>query len=383
MSAFDQPVTTFSDTGAHGRAISDYIFNVDPMDTPVVAHFGLDSANAKFRLNASAGGKNVKIELIEDTYQPLTTAISNGTVALTTATLSFAVADGSLLQDGMVIKVNAELMVISAVSTNTVTVDSRSYGGTNATHAATAAITIVGMARKQGDDADYIGLTSVSVPYNYTSIFQKGIKVTGTENVLGQYGKSSEYDYQMNKVVPELSRWIERAFFYAVRRQGSATVASSLGGVDTYVTSNSSAITTVLTKTAVETVTKAIYDDGCTADLCTLGTGAAQTAYDLMDTSSFVRITQENTIWGMRPLAVINSQFATDLRMLVSRHCPATKAYFLDSGKVGFYTYRPLSIKSLPPSGDYMAGEAVGEFSMLIANGSLAHGFIKTTAASL
>lgn len=384
MAITDQPVTTFSDTGAQGRVISDFIFNIDPMDTPVVAHFGLDSANQKFRLQQTAQGKQVKIELIEDTNQQLTTTIANSTT-LTTSTLTFTVTDASVLQDGFIIQVDSELMVVSAVNTssNVITVDSRAYGGTNATHKSTQTITIVGMARKQGDDADYVGLTQVSVPYNYTSIEQKGIQVTGTEDVIGQFGKSGEYNYQMNKVIPELSRWVERQFFYSIRRQGSASVAPSMGGIATYVTTNSSSITTTLTKAAIESVALKVMQNGGNIDVGALPLTGAQSLYDLMDTSSFVRITLENTMFGMRPIARINTQFFTDIMILASRHCPPKKAWFLDTAKVGFYTFRPFAEYPIARSGDSKKGEVIGEHSLLVANGSLGHGYVVTTSANL
>jgi uncharacterized protein DUF5309 len=380
----DQPVTTYSDTAAQIRVISDYIFNIDPMDTPVVAKLGLSSARDKFRLNVVRNRGNTKIELLEDTYHPLTTTLSNGTT-VSTSTLSFTFTDASLIQDGMEILIDSEYMVVSGVNTttNVVTVDSRAYGGTNATHATGATVTIVGMARKEGDDADYVGLTSLSNPYNYTSIFQKGVQVTGSENAFGQYGKTTEYDYQVNKVIPELSRWVERMFFHGQRRVGTASVARSFGNVGTYVTSNSSSITTTITKAALDTVAKAIYDDGGMPDLVILPTGGAQTLHNLLDSSSFIRIDQENTIFGMRPVTRINTQFFTDLTILTSRHCPAKKGWVLDSSKVGFFDYRPFFEQAIAITGDSKKSEVIGEFSLLVANGTLGHGYIVTTASSL
>jgi len=351
------------------------------MDTPVVAALGLDSANRKFQIDMNA--KNYKVELLEDTMGAVSTT-ANNTTTIVTNTLSITVADGSLFQDGFVIQVDAEYMVVSGVSGNVITVDSRAYGGTNAAHGATAAISIVGMARKEGDDADYVGLTSLVNPYNYTAIFQKGIKVSGSENVLSQYGKpSGEYQYQANKRIPELTRLIERMFFHGQRRQGSATVARSFAGIGAYVTSNSASITTTLTKAAIDTAAAAVFADGGVPDTLIMGAGAAGSLHSLMDSSSFVRITQENTVFGMQPITRINTQFFTDVRVLVSRHCPATKAYLLDSRKVGFYTYRPFFEQMLAVTGDSVKGEVIGEFSLLVANGSLGHGYITTSAASL
>jgi len=383
----DQPVTTYSETSALIRVISDYIFNIDPMDTPVVARLGLDSANEKFRLNVMRGAGNTKIELIEDTHRPLTTTANHGTT-ITTATLSITVTDASLFNPGDVILIDSEYMVVADggvnVTTNVITVDSRAYGGTNATHATGATITFVGMARLEGDDADYVGLTSLAYPYNYTSIFQQGVKVTGSEDVIGQYGKpAGEMEYQVNKVIPEQSRLIERMFFHGTRRIGTAALSRSFGGIGTYVTANSSSITTTITKAALDAVSKACYDDGAMVDTFIVGTGGAQTLHNLLDTSSFSRIDQENTIFGMRPIVRLNTQFMENLAMLTSRHCPPKKAYMLDSGKVGFYTYRPFGEYDVARTGDSKKREVIGEFSLLVANGALGHGYILTTAASL
>jgi uncharacterized protein DUF5309 len=380
MPAIDQPVTTLSDTTAQIRVISDYIFNIDPMDTPVVAKLGLSSARDKFRLNVVRNRGNTKIELLEDTYHPLTTTMANGTT-VSTSTLSFTVTDASLFQDGFEILVDSEYMVVSAVntSTNTITVDSRAYGGTNATHATGATIEIVGMARKEGDDADYVGLTTLSAPFNYTAIFQKGVQVTGSENAFGQYGKTTEYDYQVNKVIPELSRWIERMFFHGQRRLRTGSVSSSFGGIGTFVTSNSSSISTTITKVSLDTVSQAIYDDGGVADMLIMPTGGATNLHTLLDTSSFINITQENTVYGMRPLVTVNTQFFENIQMLTSRHCPAKKAWALDSSKVGFFDYRPFFEQAIAVTGDSKKSEVIGEFGLLVANGSLGHGFITTS----
>lgn len=383
----DQPVTTYSETSALIRVISDYIFNIDPMDTPVVAKLGLDSANSKFRLNVMRGAGNTKIELIEDTNRPLSTTASHGTT-ITTTTLTIGVTDASLFNPGDVILIDLEYMVVADggvnITTNKVTVDSRTYGGTRATHATGATITFVGMARVEGDDADYVGLTSLAYPYNYTSIFQQGVKVTGSEDVIGQYGKpAGEMEYQVNKVIPEQTRLIERMFFHGQRRIGTASQARSFGNIGTYVTSNSSSITTTITKLSIDTVAKAIYDDGGVPDVFIVPTGAAQNLHTLLDTSSFINLTQENTIFGMRPLVQVNTQFFSNLSMLVSRHCPAKKAFMLDSGKVGFYTYRPFGEYEVSRSGDSKKREVIGEFSLLVANGGLGHGYIVTSAAAL
>jgi len=138
-----------------------------------------------------------------------------------------------------------------------------------------------------------------------------------------------------------------------------------------------------MTKAAVEAVALAVMQDGGNLDAAIMPLTGAQSLYDLMDTSSFVRIPLKNTMFGMRPVARINTQFFTDLEILASRHCQPKKSWFVDSSKVGLYTFRPFSEYPISRTGDSKKGEVIGEHSLLVANGSLGHGYIVTSAANL
>lgn len=374
MALFDQAKTTYSDTAAQVRVISNIIQLIDPVDTPLIAALGgLDAARSKFRI----GMNGTKIELLEDQYNPVETTVSNGTVALTTNTLSFTVADASVFQDGHVILIDNELMVVSAADTtgDTITVYSRSYGGTNATHDATSNISIVGMARLEGDDADYVGLQALSNPYNHSSIYQKALKVTGTEEVIDQYGFDNAFSYQAQKAVPELLRLVERNMFWGVRAAGSATTPRSAGGLGTFITDNSVNAGGAIAKSDFDNLAEAIMIDGGNPDLLVMHPSIANDVKALLDTSSFVRVDQNpGGQFGMTPITRIETQYGS-LRLVVSRWCPTAKAYMLDSRKVGLYQLRPFGWKPLAVTGDSRKGEVVGEFSLMVANDK-AHGWI-------
>lgn len=375
MAVYDQIVTTYSDTTPHIRIISDAISLIDPVDTPLImALGGFDTARSKFRVK----GNGYKVELLEDEYDPLSTTANHGTT-ITTNTTSLTVTDASIFQDGHVILIDSEYMVVSAADTtnNTVTVYSRSYGGTNATHAATATIEIVGMARLEGDDADYGPIVDITAPYNYTGIFQKGIKVTGSQQAIDQYGISDEFSYQSNKAVPSLARLVEKAIFHGVRSAGSASAPRSFGGLGTFITTstgNSVNAGGALAKTDIDNLMEAIMLDGGAPDLFVCSPSIGNDVRALLDSSSFVRVTQENTAFGMMPITRINTQYGS-LRMVESRWCPVSTAWMLDSRKVGLYTLRPFSTHSIAVTGDSVKGEVIGEFSLLVANEN-AHGQI-------
>lgn len=372
MAVFDQPKSTYSDTTNQVRVISDVIKLIDPVQTPLLAAIGgFSGARDKFQIRANG----TKIEWLEDAYGAVSDVANQGTT-ITTNTTVLTVTDASIFQDGHVIQIDSEYMVVSAVDTtgNTLTVYSRSFGGTNATHVTTSTIYIVGMARLEGDDADYVGLNALSAPYNYTSIFQKGLKLTGTEQVIDAYGYENAFAYQANKAVPELARLVEMHIFNGVRAVGTASAPRSFGGLPTFVTNNTVDAGGAIAKTDIDLLAEYIRLDGGMPDLFVCHPSVANDLRALLDSSSFVRLTQENNVFGMNAIDAIRTQYG-NLRMVESLWCPLSKAYMLDTSRIGLYDLRPFGWHDLAKSGDSDKAELVGEFSLAVANDK-AHGVI-------
>lgn len=372
MATFDQPKSTYSSTVNAVRVISDIVNLIDPVDTPLITAIGgLDGGRDKFEVRENG----TKVELLEDTYAPLSDVANQGTT-ITTDTTILTVTDASIFQDGHVILIDSEYMVVSSVNVtnNTITVYSRAYGGTNATHVTTSTIQIVGMARLEGDDADYVGLQILTVPFNYTDIFQKALKVTGTERVIDEYGYDDVFAYQANKAIPELMRLVESAAFHGIRAVGSDAAPRSMGGLGTFITDNTVGAAGAIAKTHVDALAEKIRLDGGMPDLLVLHPSIANDLRALLDTSSFVNLTQENQMFGMMPIVGVRTQYGV-LRLVESLWCPTGTAYMLDSRKVGFYLLRPFGWHNIAKSGDSDKAEVVGELTLLVANDK-AHGKI-------
>lgn len=372
MAVYDQAKTSYSDTTNAVRVIADAIKLIDPVQTPLlVALGGFDSARSKFEIRDNG----TKVEWLEDEYAPLSDVAAQGTT-ITTNTTVLTVTDASIFQDGHVIQIDSEYMVVSAVDTtgNTLNVYSRSYGGTNATHVSTATINIVGMARLEGDDADYVGLVDITAPFNYTSIFQKALKITGTEGVVDEYGYEDVFAYQAMKAIPELSRLLELSLFHGTRAVGTASTPRSLGGLGTFITNNTVDAAGAIAKTDIDNLAESIQLDGGMPDLFVCHPSIANDIRALLDSSSFVRLTQENSVFGMQAIDAIRTQYG-NLRMVESLWCPSGTAYMLDSSRVGLYELRPFGWYPLAKTGDSRKAEVVGEFSLAVGNDK-AHGKI-------
>lgn len=375
MAIFDQPKSTYSHTTNAVRVIADAIKLIDPIATPLlVALGGFDSARGKFDIR----GNGTKIEWLEDKYGEVSDILAQGTTLATNGTV-LTVTDASIFQDGHVIQLDDEYMVVKTVDTaaNTLTVYSRTYGGTNATHASTVTVNIVGMARLEGDDADFVGLQGVSAPYNYTSIFQKALKITGTEQEIDEYGYDDAFAYQAAKAVPELARLLEMQLFHGIRAAGSDTAPRSMGGLPTFITTstgNSVNAGGAIAKSDIDNLAELVLLDGGMPDLFVVHPSVANDLRSLLDSSSFVRVSQDTQAFGMLSIESIRTQYGS-MRIVESRWCPLSKAYMLDSSRVGVYELRPFQWYPLARTGDSRKAEVIGEFSLAVANEG-AHGTI-------
>ncbi|KAA3643430.1 MAG: hypothetical protein DWQ07_23235 [Chloroflexi bacterium] len=371
MAVLEQPKTSYSDTTSQARVISDVIQMVDPRDTPLIAKLGLDGAREKFKIQLNGH----KVELLEDELDPLEDALDGALD--NSATSSIGVDDATKFQDGHIILIDNEKMVVkSADSTgNTVDVYGRGFGSTTAvSHTDNSTITIIGMARLEGDDADYGPIVDLSAPFNYTSIFQKAVQVSGTQQVISQYGIDDEFMYQANKAVPHLLRLVERQAFYGEREVGSGSAPRSMGGLSTFITDNSVDAGGGIAKSDVDALMEEITMDGGYPDLLVMNPRIANDLRGLLDSSSFVRVSQDENKLGVDAIERVMTQYG-ELELVMDRWCPEDTAYILQSDKVGFYTLRPFASHELARSGDSLKGEVIGEVSVLVANDK-AHGKI-------
>ena len=90
MAVSDQPLTQFSDTTAHKRAISDYISMISPTKTPMVAFYGLEGDPGKFQI---VNWPSAKVEWLSTT---LATRADTLNGSITSTVLTITVTDGSM-----------------------------------------------------------------------------------------------------------------------------------------------------------------------------------------------------------------------------------------------------------------------------------------------
>lgn len=361
------PYSTYVNTAENKRVITDYIALLDPSDAPFIeAIGGLDGAASKFRFT----NQGTLVEWIEDTLAPLTGVFAL-TVTANSATnvTSLKVADGNMVQPGHILLTGTELLWVSANSSGTLTV-TRSLGdSTMVTLATDASFSIVGMARLEGADSDPIGYTDLSTNSNYTQIFHKEIKQTGTAPYQDRWGMTDQMQYESAKSIPEMMRLIERTLQYGKRAAGSTTTPRMMGGYQEFITTNKASGANMsvssLIPGIIEDAVELIYNAGGAGDfLAIVNPATYQKIKNAYDSSSYVRYAPEQNRFGTLVDRIV-TPFG-DVSFVIDRWQLSNLIPILKLDNVGMLTLRPWQVEDLAKTGDAEKKQLVGEYTFCL-----------------
>ena len=361
------PYSTYVNTAENKRVITDYIALLDPSDAPFIeAIGGLDGAASKFRFT----NQGTLVEWIEDTLAPLTgvfalTATANSATNVT----SLKVADGNMVQPGHILLSGTELLWVSANSSGTLTVTRSLGSSTMVTLATDASFSIVGMARLEGADSDPIGYTDLSTNSNYTQIFHKEIKQTGTAPYQDRWGMTDQMQYESAKSIPEMMRLIERTLQYGKRAAGSTTTPRMMGGYQEFITTNKASGANMsvssLIPGIIEDAVELIYNAGGAGDfLAIVNPATYQKIKNAYDSSSYVRYAPEQNRFGTLVDRIV-TPFG-DVSFVIDRWQLSNLIPILKLDNVGMLTLRPWQVEDLAKTGDAEKKQLVGEYTFCL-----------------
>jgi len=372
MAVSDAPITSYSDTTAHKRSVSDLISILDPMDTPFVSYFGRNGDPGKF---AIVNWPATNYEWLEDTYSALSDTLA---ASLASDSTTAQVTDGTLHNVGNVELVGTEKVWVSAISTNTLTI-TRGLGDTSAaSHANAATLSFVGNARLEGAAATYDYKTDVTASENYTTIIQRGIYATRTAAKLKQYGIEDEYQYQLSKKVPEAMRMLNRIPYYGEDLAGSASTPRSAGGLQAFISDNTASLSgAALTEKDLVDRIEACWSDGGNPNLIVCNSWVQRKITSFFEDS--VRTTRDESVGGVT-IDKIHTHFG-DLSILRDRACQADTLYILDDSHIGFLAFDDFFEAEIGRTGDYIQGEVIGEFGFVVRHDK-AHAYISSISTS-
>jgi hypothetical protein len=347
--------------------IADVVSIVAPQETPLLDALG----------DPLYAATSTRHEWLEDELLPNTDAINQP--AINDAGLdvtSLTVAHGDRFRAGDLVQAagSREVLLVTAVATNTLTI-TRAYGGTTGsqlTHG--LALSILGNAALEGADAGAARFTVRARRANYTQIFSAAVQVSGTEAAVRQAHVDDEMDYQMTHRLREMLRDLENTVINGVAAaanpEGTASVRRTLRGVINSFSTNVMALgegiipaDDDLTEAHVNAALRTVWEvSGNKPDLIVCG-GAQKRRINGFITTS------QRFAPGGESFKNLVSTYESDFgvcRVVLSRYVPADAVLFLDSSKIAVVPLagRSFHFKPLAVTGDYQSGEVLGEYTL-------------------
>lgn len=364
--------------------VSDIIGIISPYETPLLAALGDPRRPATGTVH----------EWIEDALLPNFDHLNQSLFDPDPQTDPTLVVDnGDRFRVGDLVRPDGftEVMLVTAITGNQITV-TRSYGGTlAATLADNLKLHIIGNAALEGADAPAARFTSRVRKQNYTQIFTKSVSVSGTMQAVQAHGVADEADYQKQERLRELLRDLENTVINGVAAetdpQGSASTRRTMNGIAATLQTNvfvpgvggfpdgGGASGDGLDESLINEALKRIWDQSSGAVDTILLNGNQKRAFNQLVGGDRRYGPDDDRVRNL--VNFYESDFGV-CRVVVSRWVPADAAFLLDSSRVQVMPLRGRSFfhKPLNTTGDSVEGQVIGEYTLELKN-EAAHGVIR------
>lgn len=226
---------------------------------------------------------NQKIEWDETA---LATRRETVTIADNTTT-SIAVANSKQYQVNNLVKVESEVMRVTALADATHLTVTRGYAGTTAAAHAAKPMFSLGSADPEGSDAPTAVNNLGDRLYNYSQTLTRSVSLTA-DQIAALNTEGNPLTGNIKRRFIEINRELFQAVLYGVRYQDTSNEIYAMGGGTQFVTTNVSNVGGALSVSAIDAVIKSIVDAGGDPKLMVMGTKQKQ-KLDALD-ASLVRL---------------------------------------------------------------------------------------------
>ena len=357
--------------------VSDIISIVSPYETPLLDHLG-DAAR-------SAG--STYHEWLEDELQPNKDTVDE---AQPGELATFGVAHDARYRVGDQVRPagSTELMLVTVVDAedHEITVV-RGYGGSTVAALTNGQVLhILGNAALEGDDAPDARFTTRQRRGNWTQIFSSAVRVSGTDLAVRKLSVSDELDYQKQERLRELLRDLEATVLGgaapAASPEGSGTVRRTMRGILPSVVTNIFTPATSgfpnatdLTEEQLNLALRLVWENASSRIDTIVVNGYQKRRINGFITSGRSYGPGDSSYREM--VSVYESDFGV-CRVVLCRAMPPDAVLLLDSSRVNVLPLagRSFQYKPLASTGDYEAGELIGEYTLELRN-EIAHGLIR------
>jgi len=360
--------------------VSDIVSIVSPYETPLLDLIGDPPRPAMSTYH----------EWLEDELLPNTDAINDAEWTDPAADTTFGIDNADRFQVGDQVRADgsSELLLVTTVDTGSGTITVvRGYGGTTPENLSdNQVLHILGNAALEGDESPSARFTNRTRKGNWTQIFTAAVRASGSDVAARKLSAVDELDYQKQERLRELLRDLEATVLNGISPsqdpQGSSTVRRTMKGIIPFLSTNVFApgqggfpADTDLTEAQLNLALRLIWEQASSRVDTIVVNGYQKRRINGFITSA--RSYGPNDVAYRELVSVYESDFGV-CRVILCRAVPADTVLLLDSSRIQVvpligrsFQHRPLAV-----TGDFDAGEVIGEYTLELRNEN-AHGTIR------
>jgi len=358
--------------------VADLVAIASPLETPLLEALGDPGREAL----------STRHEWMEDELLPNEDAIDDATWVDPDVDMTFNVDHGSRFRVGDQIQVegSAELMLVTAVGGNLLTVE-RGYGGTTPENLANNLVLhILGNASLEAAEAPTARFVNRARMTNYTQIFSKTIQVSGSHRAALSLAGVDEIQWQRYCRLVELLRDLESSVINGAMAttdpQGGDTVRRTMQGIIPALTTNRFTTEdsgfpagTTLTEAMLNYALRKIWE-------------RASSHVDLIVCNGFQKRKINAFVSSSRHFSAGDATFRDNIgiyesdfgvcQCVLTRWVPPDTILLLDRSRLAVLPLagRSFHYEPLAQTGDYEQGILLGEYTLELRN-EAAHGLIR------
>jgi hypothetical protein len=291
------------------------------------------------------------------------------------------VADAEAFRVGHVVKIAEELLKVTAVNGNDLTVV-RGYAGTTAAAIADGAkIEVQFVEGQEGADARQARYKARKRVSNLTQIFDETVSISGTAAAVSNYGIDDLYDHEKAKKLLELALQLEKAAINGVKYESGDQLTRQMGGFRNFIQTNVVNAGGALSDTMINDAMQSIYEKGGFANggMYKIMVGAKQKRAISNFEKSNIRLDRQENGRGQ-----VVDHFVSDFgqaEIVLNNNLAADELIVFDQNRVAIKPLqgREFTHEFLGKKGDFHEGQIVGEYTLQFAQ-EKAHARIKGLA---
>ena len=315
--------TTFDDQDDHILDIERGIKFLNPRDNGI-----------KFvkRLIANRGSNVAKSFKHEWNETALPTRKETVTLANNSVT-SMTVADAYGYQVGDLVRVEDEVVRVTALASPTSLTIVRGYAGTTAAAHSSKTAYNLGSAAAENATAPAGQTLSSDRFYNYVQTFDRSVDMSNDEIAQLSAEMGNPFNAQLERVTLYFWKLFAQAAFYGIRYEDSTNKIHVMGGIASWITTNATNVGGAIALSDIDAEILAMVNAGGTPDVMVMSPTVKQ-ALDGLD-SSLVRIGKRERMGGSQNIQTWQSGVLDHtLDIIVDHTIKTDELYILDSSMI-------------------------------------------------